>query len=391
MFYIRVTYLCAGHPPFDKRIHYKICPLLVEAGYDVITVNPNAEDSIDRGIRIKGYAMGRGYIGRITSLIRLYRVGKSLDANILVAPEPDSLLISYFIMLLDKRVRVVFDCHEWYSMHFTNVVELRCSLVGRILNCLVSGMLAYLCRRVDAIITVNDSMTEFYKRFNPNSHTIPSLAERALTSVSRGERKDFIYFGSFCSSYQVSVLLDAARELKNAASLARIVVIGGYEEPEAQQQLSMAIKTDHLSEHIELKGWLPKLEAFQAMAQGLAGIMRFDTGFYKGLPALPNKTFEYMALGLPIICCRHSRELSRLLVEYNCGVAVHEETGKDLAEAILYLQDNKEQCLILGANAVEAVRNKYNWNNYGTKLLALFQTLELRSCSVRHSNRGGEM
>ncbi|MEH7252467.1 hypothetical protein V7111_10125, partial [Neobacillus niacini] len=84
-----------------------------------------------------------------------------------------------------------------------------------------------------------------------------------------------------------------------------------------------------------LKGWLTKEEAFSLLKNGLVGIMRFDTTYYNGLPALPNKIFEYMACGMAIICCGLNIELKRIIESEKCGIVINRETGEDLANAIM--------------------------------------------------------
>ena len=378
---MKVVYLCAGHAPFDKRIHYKICPILINRGYAVATVHPNIANSKDSGIKLLGYVQKEGYHGRLMSLLTLYRTGRDQNADVIIAPEPDSLVVAYIIKRLGKKVSVVFDCHEWYNLHFLNVVGMKNKIFAMSLGWLVGLTISYISKRIEAIITVNDTMTDFFGKYNSNTHTIPSLAEYSLTaSVHPLERRNFIFFGNFCFAFQALVLLDAARALKRESSDAKIVVIGGYGEDEVSehQELLSLIEKEELQDNIQLTGWLPKEEAFAYLSTGLAGIMRFDTALYKGAPVLPNKTFEYMSMGLALICCELNTELTKVVLENRCGVTVRTETGLDLAGAILYLHKNRQECISMGENAYEAVQKKYNWEIYGARLGSIMQALEAK-------------
>lgn len=367
---MRIVYLCSKHPPFDGRIHFKISPTLINGGHEVVNIHPNIEDMVDNGITLIGFKQKKGSFGRLQSLISLFIKGSNLHADILIAPEPDSLLIAYLIKKINKKTKVIFDCHEWYNVHFTHVAKLKNKTLARLLNWLVTYAIKHISARIEAVIAVNDTMKEYFEKQNKNSYTIPSLMDQSYEPNMFLERKDYIYFGQFGNGGQEEILLDAARILKKECSEAKIVVIGGYRNTDCFEYLNFneIIKSEKLQDHIELKGWLQKDTAFLCLNTGLAGIMRFDTTYYNGLPALPNKVFEYMSLGMALICSKQNVELKKIVDKERCGITIETETGHDLAKAITYLQNNKDVCLDMGNNGLKAVQEKYNWLTYGIQL-----------------------
>ena len=109
------------------------------------------------------------------------------------------------------------------------------------------------------------------------------------------------------------------------------------------------------------------------LAKSKAGVV-----FFYPLPnhidAQPNKMFEYMSAGLPIITSNFL--FWREIVEGNeCGLCVDPLNPKAIGEAIQYLIDNPAQAERMGGNGRKAVEGKFNWPVEEEKLLALYKEL----------------
>lgn len=365
-----ISYLCSKHPPYDKRIHYKISRILVDKGYKVTNLHPNGNEEKDRGITLTGYEQGDGYIGRLRSLKNLYQKGLELSADVIIVPEPDSLLIAYCLKLHDKKVKIIFDCHEWYNLHFTHIMKISNKKLAGVLNYFVTVMIKYLSKRIDAIITINETMNDYYKRYNHNCITIPSLLVSDCLPVMEENKQGYIYFGAFWEQNQETILIEAAQRLRGSGSRAKIIVIGGYpkEQEYQNQRMKERLEQEALQDNLELKGWLPMEKAYSLLSTGLAGIMRFDYSFFNNYPSLPNKLFEYMAYGMAVICYKYNIEQSKIVLEERCGFAIEEESAEELARAIIYLEANREEALEMGLNARAAIKNRYNWRVYANHL-----------------------
>ncbi|MBD3768073.1 MAG: glycosyltransferase, partial [Gammaproteobacteria bacterium] len=92
------------------------------------------------------------------------------------------------------------------------------------------------------------------------------------------------------------------------------------------------------------------------------------------IDAQPNKMFEYMSAGLPIITSIFP--LWREIVEGNqCGLCVDPLDPQAIGEAIQYLIDNPVEAEQMGKNGRQAVEQKYNWTIEEQKLLDLYAGL----------------
>ena len=108
--------------------------------------------------------------------------------------------------------------------------------------------------------------------------------------------------------------------------------------------------------------------------------MQADVGIVNFLPdpnhinAMPNKLFEYMAAGLPIISSNFP--LWKGIVEGNqCGITVNPLKPEDIAKAIVCFHNNPKLRKKMGKNGRQSVIEKYNWDKENKKLFQVYEAL----------------
>jgi len=89
---------------------------------------------------------------------------------------------------------------------------------------------------------------------------------------------------------------------------------------------------------------------------------------------MPNKIFEYMIAGLPVIASNFP--LWKEIVEgNNCGICVNPLDPKEIANAIKYLIDHPDEARAMGENGRRSVLEKYNWEKESEKLIRLYEEI----------------
>lgn len=88
----------------------------------------------------------------------------------------------------------------------------------------------------------------------------------------------------------------------------------------------------------------------------------------------PNKLFEAMAFGKPIVVAQDTN-MDRIVLETGCGVVVPYGSSSDLEAALLTLQEKPELRRQLGANARKAYETTYNWPAMQQRLLQLYRSI----------------
>lgn len=87
----------------------------------------------------------------------------------------------------------------------------------------------------------------------------------------------------------------------------------------------------------------------------------------------PVKLFDYMSVGLPVVANRVGG-WSELIEQENIGTLTNDDP-KDFAKAILRLLEDEDLRTKLSHNALEAVREKYNWERSVEPLAKFYENL----------------
>jgi glycosyltransferase involved in cell wall biosynthesis len=90
--------------------------------------------------------------------------------------------------------------------------------------------------------------------------------------------------------------------------------------------------------------------------------------------AQPNKLFEYMAAGLPVVASNFPSW--REIVEgHQCGLTVDPAQPREIAQAIDTLLQNPRLRAEMGRNGRDAAIQDYNWDSESKKLIDLYKEI----------------
>jgi glycosyltransferase involved in cell wall biosynthesis len=125
--------------------------------------------------------------------------------------------------------------------------------------------------------------------------------------------------------------------------------------------------------NIRMPGYLPPEQGWRRMARCYAGIAMLEkTPNFVG--SYPTKLFEYMALGLPVVTSDIPM-YRRVVEQAECGFVADPTNPQTIAEVIASLLDDPDQAQEMGERGREAVRESYNWEQEGRKLLGFYDTI----------------
>lgn len=124
---------------------------------------------------------------------------------------------------------------------------------------------------------------------------------------------------------------------------------------------------------VEYTGHFTREEVNEIYKKSKAGLVVFQPA-RNHINAQPNKLFEYMAAGLPVIASEFP--LWKTIVEgENCGICVNPLDVESVRTACVFLMENDEIAESLGKNGRRAIEEKYNWNCEEEKLVSLYREL----------------
>lgn len=372
-----VMNVCAKHPPFDGRVYDKISKTLVKCGYEVHNSSPNIESQLTQdGISLHGFTQGKGMLQRIKSLLSLQKVIKEVHPDCMVCHEPDALLSAYRYYKAEKpkrNIKLYFDCHEAYEHWFDNATRIKLfnKLAGTLLMAMINGTV----KKIDGVTSVNNTMTERFKKYNSNSYFLPSVYKiDSSEDYKENNNTELVYMGQFGKSKQIEMFIGAAKILKRKGVHCKITIIGGNKTGEiVPGSLEDLAEKDGLQDYFVFKGWMPREEAFTELKKYGVGIMRFDSYTMPGNYAMPNKLFEYMSLGLAVLGCKLNLEIKKIIEDNQCGILIDREDMEDLANALIYIKDHPQDVIQMKYNSYKATVEKYNWESYITLLRKLVE------------------
>jgi glycosyltransferase involved in cell wall biosynthesis len=159
------------------------------------------------------------------------------------------------------------------------------------------------------------------------------------------------FIGSFSEAYDLKNVCRAARQLNstNEANVMFIMVGSGEQEKKLRSNFSNI-------PNLVFTGWLDQKSISWILNHTSVGICPYNS---KRPITLPNKPFEYMAAGLPILSSLEGE--FRTLLE-NKSIGLHYKLGEDsdLTEKILWILSHPRELEKMGENAKKVFKTDYD-------------------------------
>jgi glycosyltransferase involved in cell wall biosynthesis len=122
-------------------------------------------------------------------------------------------------------------------------------------------------------------------------------------------KKIFLFLGTFGRSYELRLIVDVAKKLYDQGEREIVFVLAGTGE-----QFETIKETTHGLPNILLPGWIDQQEIRELLRLSWAGLVPCISA----LDTLPNKPFEYLSAGLPLISSLEG-EMAGLIDKYGLG------------------------------------------------------------------------
>lgn len=181
------------------------------------------------------------------------------------------------------------------------------------------------------------------------------------------ERYSAIYTGGIQLGRGIQTVLASVPDIiKEIPDFLFVVVGDGY----ATAQLKALVREKRIGDHVLWVGWLNHQRMLDYISVSKLGLVPHAVNDHKNT-TVPNKLFDYMGFGIPVISS-DAAPMKRILESENCGITFKSGDHRDLARAILEVYTSRFD---YGKNALEAVRKKYNWKEDEKRLLRVMKTV----------------
>jgi glycosyltransferase involved in cell wall biosynthesis len=129
-------------------------------------------------------------------------------------------------------------------------------------------------------------------------------------------------------------------------------------DPEARRLMARA-RERGVDGSLDLRPGVPMQQMPDVLRACDAGLIAYGRDL--GVDSLPNRLFEYMAAGIPIIAPFYAAEIARVVEGEQCGLLADFENPASVADAIVMLRSNPEMCRAMGRRARSAFLARHNW------------------------------
>jgi glycosyltransferase involved in cell wall biosynthesis len=166
-----------------------------------------------------------------------------------------------------------------------------------------------------------------------------------------------IYAGALGRANNVQSLIFAVKEYKRSNSKIKVLILG---RGEFQEQLRGLVSELGLQDDVAMFEQIPKSDAQKLLEVCNAGYISLKSAPILKYGISPNKLFDYMAAGLPVIFAVQSG--NNIVAEADCGVSADPSDASDIARALRKIVDMEAyERGILGKNGKDYVLEKHSY------------------------------
>lgn len=307
------------------------------------------------------------YLKLFEFIIKSFLKSRHYRPQIIHANDLKGLLIAALIKKwFHKEVKIVYDAHEYE----TEVNGLK-GFQKKIYKLLERRII----KQVTRMITVSDTIAQEYVRLYGLEKpevllNVPKVTFKGDSKFDlfrekfkiRTDQRIFLYQGYLMPGRGIEILLESFKGLEDDKDV--IVFMG-------KGSLTDLIKSYQKTGSVFFHEFVNPSQYLHYTSSADVGISFIEDISLSDRYCLPNKLFEYMFCGLPIICS-NLPEMKKLVEGNGIGIASASNTEEGFKNAVE--QMNCQDFDLFRANTVAAAA-KYSWSDQERRLLALYGQL----------------
>ena len=304
-----------------------------------------------------------------------FRAGESIDADVIHVHDLPALQAGAELAT-EKQAHFVYDAHELYPEQkaFSKKQRLICSKNE-----------STFIKQANLVFTVNDSIAEeMAVRYSINKPKVllnaldpdPSFDPTAEYDLLRQKlnlspRKRILLFqGGFSPNRNLDKLVKAMRYVADQHVVLVMLGFGSYRDTLEK----VAQRNNYLGSRVYFLDAVPQSELVQHSASADVGIIPYPHVDLNSYFCTPNKLFEFIQAGLPILA-NDSPELRRFVVDNGFGMVRSMKTAKEIGKAIDTVFSASGASLGQWRQALKTQRSDLTWSKESHQYLRVYSKL----------------
>ena len=293
------------------------------------------------------------WLWALSKLLKIY-------PTVIHADNLDSVVPALFYRFLRPKTKVIFDVSDSYAM----LIRPTSKILSNAILCLELRAASI----ADAFTTVSSNQLALFEKAKLKLVRIVMnlpLAAHGLKSHIQSKKQvrfRMVYAGVISEDRGLLQLCEATKDVDNL----ELIVAGRIN---SERILSNVTRFPH----VKYIGQLSHEDALRLQASADLIPALYDPKLPINRIAMPNKIFEAMMLGVPIIT--NVTHLADMVKNLRCGMAVDYNNTKTIKQAILHIKSNPEIGLQMSSNGRRAFEQKFNWSYMEERLLNLYDQL----------------
>ena len=362
-----IVHLTTVHDPYDTRILRRECATLArQGGLELRLLNAKGVRAQVDGVHIEPVDVARPRWGRMTvSAWKALRAARASGADLFHLHDPELLPVGLALKMSGRKV--VYDCHENYA----EKAKAR-GWIPRPLRGLLGGLYEFAVRRIlprlDGLVAATAGIAaRLPARRSVVVRNLPDLdAIRAGIAGTARQPGLVLYTGGLTPNRGIEQVVPGL--VGHCDADWKLVIVGS-----ADAGVRGRLQAQLADGRIDYRGRVDFGEVMRLMGSAAVGVVcnqaRFD---YQN--ALPNKLFEYMAAGLPVVCSDFP-QWRELVETYRCGVLCDPGDPASIGRAVEALLKDPERARLMGLRGQAAVEESLSLEPEVRKLRELYEEI----------------
>lgn len=367
-----VLLITTVHPRTDTRVFSRVAPFLAsDPEISLSVVVADGQGAEDRGtfvIEDIG-SPGRGRLGRMTTgLILAAREILRRRPHILHLVDPELLLLAPLARSIG--IAVVYEAHEDLAADVRDKHWL--PVVARpAVSVFAARTLRILLRWTDGLVANTPSIARSLHAFDPV--VIANYPVLSATPADKRADRDTVltcvYVGGITRIRGLTELVRAI-ELINQNRPAKLLLAGPVSPPAYLDEL----RTEPGWKRVEYIGSIPNSDVPALYARADIGCITFLPA-PNHVDAQPNKMYEYMASGLPIVASDFP-QWKTLIDSGPFGKTCDPTSPTSIADTVITIAEDARFARLCAERGPRATADHYNWASESRKLANLYVRLK---------------